>query len=118
MDYPPFNGDTDTDIMKAVKKGKFDYPSNVHNFISIIDEEWENISKEAKDLINNMLKYNPKERFSAQDCLSHQWFKNMNQDAKKTISFSAVENMKHFKTNRKLEQATISFIVNQLITKE
>lgn len=24
--YPPFNGDSDTEIMKAVKKGNFEYP--------------------------------------------------------------------------------------------
>lgn len=65
-----------------------------------------------------MLKYNTNDRFSAEECLSHQWFKNMQQEVKRNISFNAVENMKKFKTNRKLEQATISFIVNQLITKE
>ena len=26
--YPPFNGDSDIEIMKAVKKGKFEYPGN------------------------------------------------------------------------------------------
>jgi calcium-dependent protein kinase len=26
--YPPFNGDSDMEIMKAVKKGNFDFPSN------------------------------------------------------------------------------------------
>lgn len=27
--YPPFNGSDDTAIMKAVKKGKFDFPCNL-----------------------------------------------------------------------------------------
>jgi calcium-dependent protein kinase len=65
-----------------------------------------------------MLKYNPKERISAGDCLAHQWFKNNESEVKRNISLNAVKNMKQFKANRKLEQATISFIVNQLITKE
>ena len=26
--YPPFNGESDSEIMKAVKAGKFDFPSN------------------------------------------------------------------------------------------
>ena len=36
----------------------------------------------------------------------------------KQLAKSALENMKRFKRNKQFEQATISFIVNQLITKE
>ena len=31
--YPPFNGDSDIEIMKTVKKGKFDFP-RIHIFNS------------------------------------------------------------------------------------
>ena len=107
--YPPFNGDSDTDIMKAVKKGKFEFPV----------EDWSNISKEAIELITNMLKYSPKERMTAEQCLAHNWFRsNEKIDKKSAISLNVVKNMKLFKSDRKLEQATISFIVNQLISKE
>jgi calcium-dependent protein kinase len=107
--YPPFNGDSDTDIMKAVKKGKFEFPV----------EDWSNISKEAIDLLTNMMKYSPKERLTAGQCLAHAWFKNNEKLEKKGgISLNVVKNMKLFKSDRKLEQATISFIVNQLISKE
>lgn len=27
--YPPFNGESDLDIMKSVKSGKFDFPSKI-----------------------------------------------------------------------------------------
>ena len=27
--YPPFNGDSDAEIMKSVKSGKFDFPSKI-----------------------------------------------------------------------------------------
>ena len=96
--------------MKAVKKGKFEYPV----------EDWSGISKEAMDLISSMLKYNPKERPKAGECLAHSWFKNNETiDKKKSVlSLNAVKNMKMFKSDRKLEQATISYIVNQLISKE
>ena len=39
--YPPFNGETDKEIMDAVKKGEFDFPN----------EEWDFISDEAKNHI-------------------------------------------------------------------
>jgi calcium-dependent protein kinase len=28
--YPPFNGETDAEIMKAVRKGVFEFPSNLN----------------------------------------------------------------------------------------
>ncbi len=39
--YPPFYGNTDSEIMQAVKKGKYDFDGS----------EWSGVSKEAKDLI-------------------------------------------------------------------
>jgi len=108
--YPPFNGETDKEIMEAVKKGEFDFP----------EEEWSVITEEGKDLIKKMLTYDPKKRLSASQVLAHPWFntfKGKNKGDKK-IAQSALDNMKRFKRNKQFEQATISFIVNQLITKE
>jgi calcium-dependent protein kinase len=107
--YPPFNGSTDNDILKAVKKGKYDFPK----------KDWDNVSKEAIDLIQHMLQYDSKDRFSAQESLNHNWFKKIERnDVKKPLLASAARNMKQFKNSRKLEQATISFIVNQVISKD
>ena len=108
--YPPFNGETDKEIMDAVKKGEFDFP----------EEEWDCISDLAKDLIKKMLTYDPKKRLSANQVLKHPWFSSFNEKNKsnKKIAQSALDNMKRFKRNKQFEQATISFIVNQLITKD
>lgn len=77
------------------------------------------ISKEGKDLVSNMLKYDAKQRFSAVECMNHQWFKNVESNLGKTkISGNLITNMKKFKSDRKLEQATVSFIVTQLVSKE
>merc|ERR1719284_1866395 len=43
--YPPFFGDTDPEILKRVKVGKFDFPS----------PDWDDISKDGKDFITQML---------------------------------------------------------------
>lgn len=106
----PFNGESDQDILNSVKKGKFEFP----------DEEWSVVSNEGKDLINKMLIYTPSIRPSALDCLNHPWFKanNTQHESNQRLAQSALMNMKRFKRNRQFEQATISFIVNQLITKE
>jgi calcium-dependent protein kinase len=108
--YPPFNGDSDNEIMKAVKKGKYNFPN----------DDWSSISKDAISLITSMLKFTPKDRPSAGECLSHSWFRLIdNQDKKSSnLSEKVIKNMKLFKSDCKLEQATVSFIINQLISKE
>jgi len=85
--YPPFNGDNDSEIMKSVKKGIYDFPA----------EEWSSVSKEAKDLVSNLLKYDPKSRFSAKECLANPWFKKHETLADKKISQNALTNLKKFK---------------------
>ena len=108
--YPPFNGETDKEIMKAVKKGEFDFPP----------EEWDVVSNDAKDLIKKMLTYEPKKRPTALEVLQHVWFKEHKNKSKenKQLAKSSLENMKRFKRDKQFEQATISFIINQVITKE
>jgi len=105
---PPFDGENDKEIIKQVKKGKFDFPK----------DEWILISSEAKDLIKLMLTYNPKERPSAQQCLNHKFFKRYENN--KTIApiIDPSSNIKKFNNGRKLVQATLQYIVSQLISKE
>jgi calcium-dependent protein kinase len=46
---PPFSGDNDKEILDAVKLGVF----------SLASKEWSAISPEAKDLIKQMLTFEP-----------------------------------------------------------
>ena len=61
--YPPFEGDDDQEIIKNVLKGKLTFD----------DDAWNDVSKEAKDLIKKMIT-KPEKRFTAQECLDHKWF--------------------------------------------
>ena len=108
--YPPFNGENNEEIIECVQKGKFDFP----------EEEWSEVSDAAKDLIKKMLTYDPKERPSAKQILKHPWFSQFKtkKSYNKKLAKTALENMKHFKKNKRFEQATINYIINQLITKE
>jgi calcium-dependent protein kinase len=49
-----------------VQKGKFDFDG----------EEWDEISKEAKDLIKKLI-CKPEKRLTAQEALDHKWMKKM-----------------------------------------
>ena len=108
--YPPFNAETDQEILNKIKLGKFTFP----------DEEWENISTEAKDLIVNMLAYNSADRYSASSCLTHKWLNDnrLKTTVDKSFSIKCLTNMKKFHAERKLQQAALTYIVNHLITKD
>lgn len=59
--YPPFDGDTDREIIDNVKQTRFSFDENI----------WENITEEAKHLICRMLEPDPARRISAEEALSH-----------------------------------------------
>lgn len=66
-----------------------------------------------------MLTYDPKVRFSAQQCMQHAWMLkagSATQDLKITVN--ALENLKNFRAEQKMQQAAITFIVSQLASKE
>ncbi len=65
--YPPFNGDTDPDIFKAIKEAVFNFPS----------QAWGHISPEAKDFIKCLLRKDPRKRFTAEEALKHPWIRNL-----------------------------------------
>lgn len=107
--YPPFNGENDNEILAKIKTGKFTFP----------EEEWEEVSSDAKDLIKKMLAFKSEDRLSASDCLNHSWLKdNNNKKVDRNFSIKCLNNMKKFHTERKLQQAALTYIVNNLLTKE
>lgn len=59
--YPPFYGDSDTQIFDAVKVGKFDFPS----------PEWDDTGQLAKDFVVALLKKDPADR-QGRKCV-HGW---------------------------------------------
>jgi calcium-dependent protein kinase len=54
--YPPFSGKTDDKIMEKVAKGVYAFDS----------EEWDDISKEAKELIKKMMQIDPCNCYSSE----------------------------------------------------
>lgn len=66
-----------------------------------------------------MLIYDPSERISAVEALEHPWFKKyiIYKDATKA-STTALQNLRTFKAEQKLQQAAITFIVSQLASSD
>ena len=108
--YPPFNGETDDEIYLEVLKGKFEFP----------EEDWSEVSDEAKALIKKMLTKDVNKRITALDSMQDPWFKKFEEKEQydKNLAKSVLKNMKKFKKHRTLEKTIISFIINQLIKKD
>ena len=108
--YPPFNGSDDKKIIDAVKKGKY----------TLDEPEWDDVSEEAIDLVKKCLTYDPDKRVSASDALGHPWFKKFakGEKVKKSLASRALGNLRSFRAEQKLKQATLAYIVSQCLTKE
>lgn len=103
---PPFGGEDD-EIIEKIKKGKYDTKS----------DPWPSISSEAKDLIKSMLETNYLTRIPAQKALTHKWFKKYKMRERFTnVGFDklkkTIENLKQFKSESKLQQASLAFLVH------
>jgi len=105
---PPFNGSSDQEIMKRVRMGKFTFS----------DAVWSQISDKAKALITKLLTYDPDQRVSAEEALKHPWIEEMSSvQIDSSMAISALSNLKNFRADQKLKQATFAFIASQLLTK-
>ena len=67
--YPPFNGDSDAEIIKNVQKGEL-----------IFDSDWSGISKQAIDLIKKLIT-KPERRLTAEEALQHKWFQKLDKES-------------------------------------
>ena len=82
-------------------KGKYDFDG----------EEWETVSKEAKDLIKHLI-CKPEKRLSAQEALDHKWMRMYTKEDKKE-NLQKIKNVKGLvKTQHysKMQQAAMTAI--------
>ncbi len=101
--YPPFYGDDDQEILRMVKKGAFDFDG----------EEWDEVSKEAKDLIKKLIA-KPERRFTAQEALDHTWIKHMAKNSTEgKLSKMNIDCLKKFQHHQRLKQAALTAIAVQ-----
>jgi calcium-dependent protein kinase len=116
---PPFFGDTDKEILEQVEKG-IAYKKG--NMIIILEEEWKYISKEAQNLVDQMLNTNPSKRISISECFRHPWFDTHKRTY--TIEESCLRDyyfsITSFKTDKLFffQQAILSYMVHHLTQKE
>lgn len=103
--YPPFYGQTDPQILEAVKKGKYDFSG----------AEWKTVSESAKDLIRHML-VPADQRYDSSQVLNHPWMQVAHKgEANLNISF---DKLKSFVKNNKFKQASLQYLASQMDEKD
>jgi calcium-dependent protein kinase len=100
---PPFDGESDRQIMEAVRLGKYEFGL-----------EWSRVSPDAKNLVRRLLEMDPKKRISAEQCLAHPWLTKRAQMSKSPLSANVVESLKTFGKMNKLKQTAIDVIAFSL----
>jgi len=99
--YPPFYGKTEADVLRKVRLGNFSFQ----------DADWKNISEDAKHLIRNLLKMNPRDRYTAEQPVNHKWIKNKAPRAKQaTLSVNLVDKLRGLRLHNKLKQTALAII--------
>lgn len=103
--YPPFYAENDADVLALVRRGQFSFSQN----------DWANVSNDAKDLITNLLKLQPQERMSAKEALNHIWIREKAPRAQSCpLQSSLFENLRSFRSTNKLKKAALHVIASQL----
>ncbi|XP_022190351.1 calcium/calmodulin-dependent protein kinase type II alpha chain isoform X15 [Nilaparvata lugens] len=96
--YPPFWDEDQHRLYAQIKAGAYDYPS----------PEWDTVTPEAKNLINQMLTVNPSKRITASEALKHPWICQRERVASIVHRQETVDCLKKFNARRKLKGAILT----------
>jgi serine/threonine protein kinase len=76
--YEPFYGENENELIKANKKAELEFPNS----------DWGKISPEARDLVAQMLKTDPRKRITPKKALEHKWILQLEQSQKRNSNSS------------------------------
>ncbi|XP_014244519.1 calcium/calmodulin-dependent protein kinase type II alpha chain isoform X11 [Cimex lectularius] len=96
--YPPFWDEDQHRLYGQIKAGAYDYPS----------PEWDTVTPDAKNLINQMLTVNPTKRITASEALKHPWICQRERVASLVHRQETVDCLKKFNARRKLKGAILT----------
>jgi len=114
--YPPFHGDNDQEVLNAVKrcdpKKPVDFPAR----------DWKNVRQEAKELILKLICPDPRNRFSAKECIDSPWMARAssakNQELEVTVADNIFDNLKKFRLLNALKKQATYVIARELGDKQ
>ncbi|CAG5112477.1 Oidioi.mRNA.OKI2018_I69.chr2.g6691.t1.cds [Oikopleura dioica] len=93
--YPPFWEEDAKAMYEIIREGKYSYPS----------PEWDTVSRDAKQLIDSMLRVDPNKRITAVEALRHPWICNREKVANAVHRQETVDCIRKFNARRKMRAA-------------
>eukprot|EP00826_Nyctotherus_ovalis_P040975 TRINITY_DN4081_c0_g2_i10.p1 TRINITY_DN4081_c0_g2~~TRINITY_DN4081_c0_g2_i10.p1 ORF type:complete len:231 (+),score=58.64 TRINITY_DN4081_c0_g2_i10:66-758(+) len=103
----PFRGLTKNELFLKIQQGSY----------KLSGPSWQGVSAQAKDLIKKMLVVDPERRYSAVEALTHQWTQSGREDTMSSEEAKELLNsLSQYNAQYKLQQASLTFIVSQLVT--
>ena len=97
----PFVSDHEDTVFHKAIEGKF----------SMDQQIWQSISKEAKDLIRKMINTNTSKRYTATECLNHEWFTvSDNTTSEPNANKDLVNNLKLIRSKTLMQNVAYKFI--------
>lgn len=94
----PFMGRSQKELFRKIVAGKYDFD----------DEEWGEVSADAKDLVTKMLLLDPSKRITAADAVRHDWLKASRDRLGMIMLQGTSQRLKTFNARMKLRSAMIA----------
>lgn len=106
--YLPFGGNGAAEVFEKVQAGEYNFSQ----------KEWKKVSKEAMDLISKMLQVDTKKRYTAEQCLKHEWFikagEFKNDSDKDPLDPDMITNLLSFKGSTRLKKAAMNLLIKSI----
>lgn len=103
--YAPFQGETEMDTCHKVLRGTYQFHRDA----------WKGVSQDAKNLIDVLLSYNPKDRPCARKALGAGWVKSNAPKAKQSnLNEGLIGNVQEFQSSHVLKKAAVHVIAGRL----
>lgn len=104
--YPPFYGDSDSEVLAKVKLGNFSFNA----------QDWKGVSEDAKTLIRNLLKMNEADRLSASAALKDTWIvdKAPKAEASTKLPDKFIGSLRGFRSANKLKKMALVNLARNL----
>jgi calcium/calmodulin-dependent protein kinase I len=94
----PFMGRSQKELFKKIVAGNYDFEN----------DEWKDVSDDAKDLVKKMLQLNPDDRIKSGEAIKHQWLK-ASRDRLNMVNLQGTsQRLKTFNARMKLRSAMIA----------
>ena len=82
--YPPFMKDTQAELFQQVRTGNWDFHK----------KDWEHISKEALELIKNLLVVDPEQRWTVEQALTCAWIQDPVEEAPSSDLTTSIDTLR------------------------